>query len=88
MFQRRHHYSTAVKPRWSSFNTRCSGVCVWRIYRYCPRSEQGVFQVPRWHHLCINCTELGQGRNLVAPLPLVSWAKKVRLLLKFYFPIS
>jgi hypothetical protein len=34
------------------------------------------------YHLCTKCTVLGQGRNLVAPLPLLSWAEKVRLLLK------
>jgi hypothetical protein len=35
-------------------------------------------QLPQGHHLCINCIVLGQGRNLVAPLALISWAKKVR----------
>jgi hypothetical protein len=63
---------------------RDAHVSLLRIHRYRPRTEQGLFQVPRGHHLCINCTVLGQGRNLMALLPLLSWAKKVRLLLKLY----
>jgi hypothetical protein len=41
-----------------------------RKYTYHPRTEQDVFQVLRGNHLYIDCTILGQGRNLQAPLPL------------------
>jgi hypothetical protein len=41
-----------------------------RIYRYRQRTKQDEFQVLRKYHLCIDCTILGQGRNLEKPLPL------------------
>jgi hypothetical protein len=81
MFQRRHHDPTAVRPRWSLFNTRrsCFSVAYTQV-----SSANRARCIPgaRGHHFCINCTVVGQGRNRMAPLPLLSWAKKVRLLLK------
>jgi hypothetical protein len=43
------------------------------------RAEQDDFQVPRGRDLNIDSILVGQGRKIVAPLPLFSWAMTVRL---------